>query len=111
MDADLKAAEYEQQAIQPFFIMFGDIAVPATRHVSIETQAMMDAGYLKESSFDVIIRVDALNSLQVALPQVNDEVLVSDDFSTDGRSQPFTIKKASYDTVGVSWQYTLEIKV
>ena len=110
MDADLKAVELEQQAIQPFQIMFGDIAVPSTRHVSIETQAMMDAGYLKESSFDVIVRLDALQTLKVELPQVNDEVSVSDDFATDNRSQPYTIKKASYDTVGVSWQYTLEIK-
>ena len=111
MDADLQAALYEQQALQPFVVTFKDTDVPCIRFVSPETQMMMDTGYLREKSFDVIIRNADLVALGVALPQVKDTVKCLEDLVNSGTQSHYTIADASYDTVGVSWQYRLVIKV
>lgn len=111
MDADLKAALFEQQALQPFVVYFKDIEVPAIRFISPETQAMMDAGYIREKSFDCIIRVADLDALNVPVPQVKQTVKVAEDLVDSGTLASYTINDATYDTVGVSWQYRFVIKV
>jgi hypothetical protein len=111
MDADLKAALLEQQALQPFVIYFKSIQVPALRFVSPETQMMMDSGYLREKSFDAIIRNADLIALNVPQPQVKDTVKVLEDITNSGTQAHYTINDATYDTVGVSWQYRLALKV
>ena len=111
MDADLNAALHEQQALQPFVVTFKDTPVPAMRFVSAETQMMMDSGYLREKSFDVIIRNADLIALNVPQPQVKDTVKVLEDLVDSGTQAHYTINDATYDTVGVSWQYRLALKV
>lgn len=106
----MKAVLNEQQGINPFFITMDGEKVPAIRFVSLETQAMMDAGYLRQHSFDAVVRQADIIAFDVAQPQINDEVAVIDDLNPS-KAQPFTLKKAKSDTLGVEWTYTFEIKV
>ena len=91
MDADLKAALFEQQALQPFFVFFKDIEVPCMRYVAAETQMMMDAGYIREKSFNIIIRISDLVSQDVPIPQVKETVKVLEDLVDSGTKVSYTI--------------------